>query len=109
MSSAGGAVLGRISQGRCLMLELYALKDARTVLRGLESREALRLPDRGTCVIEKGAIFFDFSTPEPARRGCGTFSWGDRGRGQIGADRRRRFGATNTRRINDFRQGDPQR
>jgi hypothetical protein len=44
VSSAGGAVSGRISQGRCPRLELYEAKVSRTVLRGREGSNPLLLP-----------------------------------------------------------------
>ena len=33
-----------------------------------------RMELRGTCVIEEGAIFFDFSKPDPGRRGWYAFA-----------------------------------
>jgi hypothetical protein len=48
VSSAGGAVPGRISQGRCPRLEPYEAKVSRTVLRGREGSNPLLLPDHLT-------------------------------------------------------------
>jgi hypothetical protein len=45
MASDGGAAPDRISQGRCLMLELLALKGARAVLRGGGVGNNSSLPD----------------------------------------------------------------
>src|SRR5215468_1725608 len=44
VSSAGGAVAGRTSQGRCPRLEPYEAKVSRTVLRGREGSNPLLLP-----------------------------------------------------------------
>jgi len=44
----GGAAPGRISQGRCPMLELLASKGARAVLRGRGHSNVSLLPDRRT-------------------------------------------------------------
>jgi hypothetical protein len=44
VSSAGGAALGRTSQGRCPRLEPYEAKVSRTVLRGREGSNPLLLP-----------------------------------------------------------------
>ena len=64
---------GRISQGRCSMLELHASKGARAVLRGGGAGNSTSLPDYPKAAIVSGSVVghIRYASPRIARRQAG--------------------------------------